>query len=85
MKGLLIQTAKQYLEEGPMSTAEIHSRLLDRYPRSCPSLNRLAMMLRGKPGIIKHKEATNKRTAQQDNQIPIFIGHTVWRLEEAAS
>ena len=84
MKKRLVNLTLNLLEEGPMSTAEIHSRLMEKYPKQVPSINRLAMILRGKKGITKFKNSTNQRSSEFGGSISIYVGHTVWTLKEGA-
>lgn len=56
-----------------LSTRVIHAWILEHYPRRCPSMNQLAMVLRRMPGVVA-VGGNRRRTSPADSRV------TLWRL-----
>ena len=73
------------LEEGPLSTREIYDEFLDNYPKKCPTMYELGMMLSRSKMVMKHRPSTNERTSFRNRVYGSkWTGHTIWKINEEA-
>jgi Fe2+ or Zn2+ uptake regulation protein len=71
------------LEDGPLSTRQIYDEFLDNYPKKCPTMYELGMILSRSKMVEKHQEATNQRTVFHNRVYGSkWTGHTVWKISE---
>jgi len=73
------------LEDGPLSTRQIYEEFLDNYPKKCPTMYELGMILSRSKSVDKHKLATNERTTNNNRMYGSrWTGHTIWKIKVEA-
>jgi len=78
-----IDYIKRMLEGGPLSTRQIYDEFLDNYPKKCPTMYELGMILSRSKDVEKHKIATNERTVNNTRVYGSrWTGHTIWKIKE---